>query len=194
MPDAPTLSTLAEVAIRRLTARAAMHAAGLGGPVGEPGRHLPARELDSDVNALVDLVAVTESYFADRLAEATPATKQPTTWHARGKAWRDATGFNVAADPRWPVLMGFVEARNALQHGLGRLTELQLDPTSHRGREPRRTQVLRDLAACGVVLNGDRVTVLPRDVERCLVACRELVLTADEALWRAGVAAGRQRC
>lgn len=86
--------------------------------------------------------------------------------------------------------MGFVEARNALQHGLGRLTEMQLDPTSRRGREPRRTQVLRDLAACGLVLNGDRVTVLVRDVERCLVACRELVLAADAGLWPAGEAAG----
>ncbi len=189
MPETPTLSTLAEVALRRLTARAAMHAVGLGRAVGEPGRHLPARELDSDVNALVDLVAVTESYFADRLAEAAPAVRQPSNWHARAKAWRDEANYDVAADPRWPVLMGFVEARNALQHGLGRLTELQLDPISRRGREPRRTQVLRDLAACGLVLNGDRVTVLARDVERCLVACRELVLTADEGLWLAGGAA-----
>lgn len=189
MPDAPTLSAIAEVALRRLTARAAMHAAGLGRPVDEPGRHLPARELDSQVNALVDLVAVTESYFADRLAEVAPGAKQPTTWRARAKAWRDETGVDLAADARWPLLMGFVEARNALQHGLGRLTEMQLDPSSRRGHEPRRTQVLRDLAACGLVLDGDRVAVLARDVERCLVACRELVLAADAALWRAGEAA-----
>lgn len=190
MPDTTRSSELAEIALRRLAARAAMHAAGPGRAVGEPGRHLPARELDSDANALVDLVAVTESYFTDRLAEAAPARNQPKSWHDRAKAWRDKAGYNIAADPRWPVLMGFVQARNALQHGLGRLTDFQLDPTLLKSGEVRRTQVLRDLAACGLVLNGDRVIVLARDVERCLETSRELVLIADEGLWRAGAAAG----
>lgn len=190
MPDTPTSSALAEVALSRLAARAAMHAAGLDRAVGEPGRHLPARELDGDANALVDLVAVTESFFTDRLAEAAPAAKRSTTWHARAKAWRAEAGYNVTADPRWQVLMGFVQARNALQHGLGRLTDFQLDPTLLKSGEVRRTQVLRDLAASGLVLDGDRVIVLARDVERCLETSRELVLIADEGLWRAGAAAG----
>lgn len=179
MPDPATLSALAEVSLRRLALRAATHAAGLDDPVGEPGRHLPACELNSNLNALVDLVTVTESYFADRLAEAVPAPSQPSTWRARADAWRDKAGVNIAAHPRWPELMGFVEARNALQHGLGRLTDMQLSPTSRRGREPRRAQVLRDLAASGLVVNGDRVTVLASDVERCAAVCRELVLAAD---------------
>lgn len=193
MPSAVALSALAEIALRRLAVRAATHADQLDRPAGEPGRHLPARELDSHVNALVDLVAVTESFFADRLAEVVPGPRQPSAWHDRVKALRGATGFDVAAHPRWPELMGFVEARNALQHGLGRLTNKQLDPTSDNGREPRRVQVLRNLAASRLSLNGDRVSVLPSDVERCAAACRELVLAADAAISGAGQAGGSYR-
>jgi len=190
MPSGVALSALAEIALHRLAVRAATHTARLDRPAGEPGRHLPVRELDSHVNALVDLVAVTESFFADRLAEVVPGPGQPTVWSARAKEWRGATGFDVAAHPRWPEFMGFVEARNALQHGLGRLTNTQLDPTSRKGREPRRVQVLRNLAASGLSLNGDRVSVFPSDVERCATACRELVLAADTAISGAGQADG----
>ncbi len=190
MPEKYTPSALAEVALGRLAARAATHTARLDRAVGEPGRHVPARDLGGDANVLVDLVAVTESYFTDRLAQAAPAAQQPTSWHARGKAWRDTAGYDVAVDALWPVLMGFVEARNALQHGLGRLTDKQLNPATPKNGEVRRTQVLRDLAACGLALDGDRVIVLTRDVQRCLETSRELVLIADEGLWRAGAAAG----
>lgn len=190
MPDTPTPSALAEVALGRLAARAATHTARLDRAIGEHGRHLPARELDGDANALVDLVAVAESYFTDRLAQAAPAAQQPMSWHARGKAWRDAAGYDVAGNPLWPVLMGFVEARNALQHGLGRLTDRQLNPATPKNGEVHRTQVLRDLAACGLAVDGDRVIVLARDVQRCLETSRELVLIADEGLWRARAAAG----
>jgi len=82
--------------------------------------------------------------------------------------------------------MGLVKPRNALQHGLGLLTNKRLDPTSRKGREPRRVQVLRNLAASGLSLYGDRVGVLPSDVERCAAACRELVLAAKTAISGAG--------
>lgn len=181
MPDTPVLSELGETAARRLAARTESHAAA-DDRIRTDGRHLPARWLDRHANALVDLVAITESYFAERLARAVPGSSQPSTWRARSDAWRDKAGVDVAADPRWPALMGFVEARNALQHGLGRLTASQLDPAPRKKGEPRRTQVLRDLDASGLHLNGDRVTVLARDVERCAAVCRHLVLSADAAV------------
>lgn len=185
MPDPHAPSYLGEIALRRLAARAASHDSGHDhAPGSGPGRHLPPRELGRHINALVDLVAIAELYFSDRLAEAVPAlATQPTTWRTRAVAWRDKAGVDLSAHPSWPAFMGFVEARNALQHGLGRLTDMQLDPkVPKKGGEPRRTQVLRQIAASGLHLNGDRVTVLGRDVERCGVVCRELLLEAEARL------------
>lgn len=72
--------------------------------------------------------------------------------------------------------MGYVEVRNAIQHGLGRLTAQQLD---------RREQTLSRIAASGVDLNGDRVTVTDDDVDRCYRTCRRFVHHADGAAFHA---------
>ena len=180
------VSDTAETALRRLAARAAHHMADTVTtvPLVASGRHLPAGGLGPSVNALVDLVAIAEIYFADRLADAAPGLAvQPTTWKNRADAWRDAAGYDLRAHPRWPAFMGFVEARNALQHGLGRLTDMQLNPAKPKNGGPsRRDQVLVQIKASGLHLNGNRLTVLTSDVARCAGLCPELIRAADAAV------------
>lgn len=181
MHDISSMSKVAEIAIRRLALRTADLRNADHAPFGG-GRHLPTPEFNDHTSMLVDLVAITEAYFGDRLEQAFPSLSRPDTWRSRTNAWRVRAGVDIAADPRWPAFIGFVEARNALQHGLGRLTEKQLNPIGKSGREPRRTEVLRALAASGLTLDGDRLIVTRSDVKRCAAHCRELIMTADAAL------------
>lgn len=165
------------MALDRLAARYAEHLR-LAGPssVGG-GRHVPRPEQTRQANAVVDMIAVAEAFSIDRLLAGWPSTPPGSigTWKKREKAWRDV-GVHLTAFTSWFALMGYVEVRNALQHGLGRLTDLQLG---------WRDQTLSRIGASGVDLNGDRVTVTDGDVHGCYRTCRGFVLHADEAAFRA---------
>lgn len=176
MPNQMAVSEVAEVALGRLAARAADHwrlAPYETESRRRDGRHLPLREQNEQANALVDLVAVAEAFSVDRLLVGCPDLKPERLggWHSRKKAWLTQLKVDLTTFPGWIKLMGFVDIRNALQHGLGRLTEQQL--TTYR------TQTLLQIAASGVNLNGDRLTVLAEDVDRCYFTCRDFVRFAD---------------
>jgi hypothetical protein len=80
-------------------------------------------------------------------------------WIGRIKMWKKHGGVDLAVFPEMQTVLGFAEVRNALEHGLGRLTERQLGE--------HRDQVLTQIAAAGVRLDGDLVLVTPDDVSRC---------------------------
>ncbi|WP_091379104.1 hypothetical protein [Geodermatophilus sp. DSM 45219] len=120
----------------------------------------------------MDFVAVTESFDTGRLLPFIPPSA-PTdvgTWQKRTKAWKRHAGTDPTTFDRWQALMGFVDVRNALQHGLGRLTDQQL-----RHRE----QLLGQVQAAGVNLNGDRLTVTQVDAERCYRTCTDYIRFLD---------------
>ena len=171
------MSRSAEVALDRLAARYAEHLrlAQLSSSGG--GRHVPRPEQTRQANAVVDMVAIAEAFSIDRLLAGWPSTPPGSTgtWKKRENAWRDV-GAHLTALTSWVALMGYVEVRNALQHGLGRLTDQQLG---------WRDQTLSRIAASGVDVNGDRVTVTDADVHRCYRTCRRFVLQADDAAFRA---------
>lgn len=127
------------------------------------------------------MIAVAESFSIDRILAGWPdiAPASINTWAKRENAWR-RVGADLALAKSWLPLMGYVEVRNALQHGLGRLTDQQFS---------RRDQTLRRLVACGVRLNGDRLFVTDKDVDRCYRVCREFVAFADESAASARAAA-----
>lgn len=161
------------MALDRLAARYAEHLRLVRPSSAASGRHVPRPEQTRQANAVVDMVAIAEAFSIDRLHASWPSTPPPSTstWTKREKAWRDV-GADLAASTSWLALMGYVEVRNALQHGLGRLTDQQLG---------RRDQTLSRIAASGVDLNGDRVTVTDGDVHGCYRTCRTFVLHADDA-------------
>jgi len=124
-------------------------------------------------NAIVDMVAVAEAFSAGRLSDLMPtiAENDLRTWKKRQAAWRKHFSLELSAWSGWSALQGFVDVRNALQHGLGRLTEMQVG--SIYG------QILTEIQACGVDLNGDLLTIVTSDVERCYQSCVEFILWLD---------------
>ncbi|MEU5962519.1 hypothetical protein ABZ777_15030 [Micromonospora parva] len=127
----------------------------------QSGRHLRGSAVVRHGNALTDLVAVLESFTVARLLKMRPAIthNQVMRWTDRIKMWKKHGGVDLATFVELRAVLGFIEVRNALEHGLGRLTEHQLDQ--------RRDEVLRQIAAAGVQLDGDQVLLTPADVDRC---------------------------
>jgi len=161
----------AEWALRRLTVRTADYLNMTQTPA-TVGRHLPDRFATRDANALVDLVAAAEAFCVARLATV-GITAEVTTWDKRAKAWLKQ-GVDLVKDyPGWHAFMGFVEVRNAIQHGLGRLTDRQL------GKHKQET--LRYIASAGIGLNGDAIIIGRDDVIRCDHACSTFIRWLDRA-------------
>jgi hypothetical protein len=109
----------------------------------------------------VDLVALVELYSVERLLEACPLLGDASSsWHGRRTDWQKHASVELDKSTEWLPLLGFIAARNAFQHGDGRLTRQQLDKY--------RDDNLLHLRAAGIHRNGDMVEVGPADVERCL--------------------------
>lgn len=133
-------------------------------------RHVPVLMTSSDANALVDLVAITESYSVTRLSRL--GAGNIGSWHKR-KAALIKRNVDVSACPIWDPLMGYVDARNAIQHGLGRLTSDQL--TKYHD------QVLRQLDTANIDRNGDMIFIRERDVFASAATCAAFIRWLDGA-------------
>lgn len=182
MPSAPTSSTwLGEAALLQIALRTTDHerlAASDGLIDALAGRHL---WLDQSQlrhgNALVDIVAVTENFTSARLLELRPnlTDRQVFTWERRRQAWQDHGPVDLTSvSANWLALMGFVEVRNALQHGLGHLTATQLSRN-------RRSETLERIKAARVSLSGDLVHVDADAVRHCREICEGYVISLDSA-------------
>lgn len=96
------------------------------------------------------------------------------SWPKREKAWR-LRGVELSdAGAQWTKLRGYIEIRNALQHGLGRLTDHQLD-----GK--RRTEVLSDIRTTGCYLDGNLVRLRRQDIDEAFFTCAAFVAWLDVA-------------
>src|SRR6266566_8914198 len=90
------------------------------------------------------LIALAENFAVLRLISVRPSVTPDavSTWQKRERAWSQSTGVQLSSYKRWQSLSGFIEARNAIQHGLGNLTDRQLGEN--------RTRVLSQLKSAGV--------------------------------------------
>jgi hypothetical protein len=172
------MSALAEEALAQVMSRLADHRQlmRLDADTGSArGRRFRQLQRTRHGNALVDLVAVAESFAAGRLLRLRPAISydEVSTWSRREKAWARHTMVNLRKYQEWSALMGFVHVRNALQHGLGRLTEQQLDRYHDK--------VLNEIHASSVNLNGDMLTVTADDVSRCGTVSAGFIWWLDNA-------------
>lgn len=125
-------------------------------------------------NAIVDIVAIVESFTGNRLRMLAPTVEDRDvfTWELRKKSWRREASIDLTTCQAWDSFYGFVEVRNAIQHGLGRLTEFQL---------VRRQEVLRAIAQSGTTLEGDLVRLSGRQVVDCSTRCSEFISWLDLA-------------
>jgi hypothetical protein len=168
-------TTEAEWAAERLVARLAEYRSLANSRTLHPmGRHTARLLSTHDTNALVDLAAIVESFVVARLTGVSnPASNETRSWDARQKAWKKYTGVDLTSFPRWLAFMGFIEARNALQHGLGRLTDRQLGK--------HKQEVLSQLDAAAVQRNGDLLLISADDILRCGRICQEFIGWLDSA-------------
>jgi hypothetical protein len=128
-------------------------------------------------NAIVDFIAVAENFSLVRLLAICPALKESDvfSWQKRIAAWERHAGIKLEQlIPDWEALRGFIEVRNALQHGLGRLTEAQLDSKRH-------DQTLSWIEKADVPLHGDLVQIDHLTVKRSREVCAAFVGILDSA-------------
>ena len=69
-----------------------------------------------------------ESFAVSRLLVLCPAIPEHdvSSWKNRLTTWRRHGAVDLSSYERWSALMGYAEVRNAMLHGLGRLTDQQL--------------------------------------------------------------------
>ena len=96
-------------------------------------------------------------------------------WKSHVAAWKTWHGLNVGDAPAYERLGAFIEARNAVMHGVGQLTRLQ---TQRDGG----ARVIQKLGSVGIVLNGTRLVIVPSVLQTCAATAKEYVLWLDAAI------------
>jgi len=173
------MTYIGEASLIRLSEAYARHVARVSVDTSRPssGRHFPAYVLTNHELAVAEIVSVTEHFSTGRLQELQPtiSDRDLSSWFARNRVWRETEQIDVEDQtqfPDWPVVLGFVEARNAIQHGLGSLTRRQLSPRY-------RASVLNALVAAQVRLSGSRIVLTDQAVATCFRHCSAFVLSMD---------------
>lgn len=143
-------------------------------------------EAERAQDAVMRLVTTSEMYVVEVLLVETEArlvgsptavvlwddveSRYTQTWERRRSGWKKFHGLDLKASGAWDPLEGFVDARNAIAHGLGRLTRVQL---KNRGAVESR------LLKAGIALNGEEVVVGGEDVARCEAVIEDFILWLD---------------
>jgi hypothetical protein len=96
--------------------------------------------------------------------------KETDTWDQRFGSWESLHEVRVAAFPAYDAFRGYVEARNALIHGLGALTRKQL-------KNPKK--VLGRLSSAKVRTVGNRLELATENVLGCATVVSEFVRWLD---------------
>jgi hypothetical protein len=139
-------------------------------------------------DALVRLISIAEEFTHGLLLELTslklPADarvaalwdshvdRETDTWEQRVATWRLVHSVSIPNSPRYDVLFAFIQARNAIVHGLGSLTRKQL--------RDRMKSVAR-LGAARIPVTGNRLVLGESHVEQCADAVRTLIRWLDDA-------------
>jgi len=97
-----------------------------------------------------------------------------SNWNERRRFINTWLSADVADAGWWRSWLGFVEARNAWAHGLGRLTSRQRD----------NQEVLANLRAAGLALRSSDVVGTSADVKRCAKAAVEVIDWIDRRVRR----------
>lgn len=137
--------------------------------------------VDSTIQQLFDLSAARSSRLGDFLIERSISTFKQT-WSSRHQILRD--GFDVAIEPQTVMqnLLLVVDARNALAHGDGALTEFQTANWS------RANELRRDLRRkLHVTVVGRSIIVTRESVEMAVRMLIDYVIALDSAVTATGL-------
>lgn len=144
--------------------------------------------LPLEYSAVVTMISIAEGFFAatlrTKVEDAFDATTRlmhdmrrdaaknmDTSWDGRLSSAKRWFGMDHSAEESVKFMLAFVEARNAVVHGVGALTRRQ---NADGG-----VQVTGQLAEVGVVVSGGVVAVDSEAVERCAMSCVRAVRWLD---------------
>jgi hypothetical protein len=144
-------------------------------PLGRvPGFEPTAAERATQL-AVTTIVAIAEHFSASRLRAQPNVTDQDVrNWPNQEKAWAKYAGVSLSALSAYQPFRGFNEARNAIMHGRGTLTPLQLSPSSADA-------VRKRIAAAGIRCIRNNVVITHDDLGCCADICWAFVGQLDAA-------------
>jgi hypothetical protein len=99
------------------------------------------------------------------------AERNTDSWGQRFSSWEILHKVTVSAFPRYSPLRGYIEARNAIVHGVGALTRKQLKQL------PRNTGLLN---SAGIAMTGTRLTLTVANATDCASTVSSLIKWLDE--------------
>jgi hypothetical protein len=143
-------------------------------------------------DAVVRLLAIAEAFTFGLLLEVTEARlprdevvttlwnshvdRSTDTWEQRVGSWNELHGVSIQSHfGGWARLLAYVEARNAIVHGLGKLTRKQTKSPKTRDRTVER------LAAARIDVIDSSLELDSPHVERCARVIQEYVRWLDQA-------------
>jgi hypothetical protein len=97
------------------------------------------------------------------------------SWDERAAAFKRWLHINLGDCAAYADFRAFVQARNAIAHGLGRLT-----PRQRRGSDA--ASIVQSLRVAGVTVSGERIEVKDESVDRCCTVVVSFILWLDERL------------
>jgi hypothetical protein len=165
---------------------------GVAAPRLQPRRYLPqpiviVPSQRAAQNAIVRMVSIAEAFVLGRLVDATeprlPANplvevlweseiQSALTWDGRVKSWLRLHKVNVESAPAFQSFRSFIDARNAIAHGLGLLTW-------HQSKAKR--DVAAGLRAVGIDVQAGRLVLSSKVVEECARRGVSLIAYLDAA-------------
>lgn len=186
----PVLSLNAEYAVR--SCHLAVSRIQLGQPVG--ARRIP--RLDDErlpggaSYAVVQIVSITElfdcelfrAYVNEAIASQHPAAQAlwqkdadqaEKKWDTRSERWNKWFSVAVQTAEQYKAFRPFIEVRNAVAHGLGSLTRLQL------GKDGSASETRKSLHSVGVTVEGTRLLLSQQTADACAVAAISYVRWLD---------------
>jgi hypothetical protein len=101
-------------------------------------------------------------------------------WPEHIEAWKRWHNVRLRECPMFSRFDAFVEARNAIMHGLGNLTRRQLRKDGGRSLKEQ-------LAKVGIQVQGTRLVVTPSSVKLSAEVSRDFIAWLDQAVRVAGV-------
>ncbi|MDP8910417.1 MAG: hypothetical protein M3N47_15160 [Chloroflexota bacterium] len=142
-------------------------------------------------DAIMRLVAIAEEFsigrFVDAIEPLLPSDaivsslseaeldRSGESWHKRNALWKTYKSVNVTTFPQDKELQAYIQARNAITHGLGGLTRRQIR---------RRAATAAELRHANIALRGNALLLGAADVEACAAVVKHSSLgstaTADD--------------
>ena len=149
--------------------------------------HLKYVALVSEVEAFVDQLIEQLAFaqvvlegraneFLDRIT-AQFVADSTRSWDGRMQGFRDVAQIKLGDFPDWSQFMGVLDARNALTHGLGRLTRKQI-------RTPM--AISKRLQSIGISVDSGQLQFGPATWALAVQVCSSLVTWLDQAVQAQG--------